>query len=391
MILTDSSAAKIGNSNVTAIASATALYRQFMVYATTTISAVISGAVGLIKNGTGTLTLTGANTYTGTATINAGTLRVEGASYPTGRTYSIASGAVLDIAVGISVNAASNTFNGNGTLILSSFMGRYSNATGTTTFALGSSGLINLKAGALLSSYYGGGYNFTGNLATFNLDGTIDGNSGVTLTAGALTGSGTITTSVALVVGANNASTTFSGSIRSASTLTKFGTGTLTLTGNNTYTGTTTINNGTLALGSNQNLREITGVGNIALGSYTLVNTVLATTNFSGTISGTGAFTKMGAGTLTLFGNTTYTGATTISAGTLRVLRPFGLITPTAAFTATTLSVSFSGTLPIGTTNFRFFQGTTTQTYASLTLVGVPVGTTAIYTSATSTLSVTAI
>jgi len=387
MILTDSSAAKVGGSNVRAIASSTALYRQFMVYAATTISSVITGTIGIIKNGIGTLTLTGANTYSGATTINAGTLRFEN-GLATSRTYSISSGAVLDIAAGISLNSTSNTYNGNGTLILSSFMGRYASTAGTATFALGSSGIINLKAGAVLSSYYGGGYNFTGNLATFNLDGTIDGNSGVTLTAGALTGSGTATTSVALVVGVNNASTTFSGSIQSASTLTKFGTGTLTLSGNNTYTGTTTINNGTLALGSNQNLRTITGVGNIALGSYTLVNTVLATSNISGTISGTGAFTKMGAGTLTLSGNTTYTGATTISAGTLRVLRPFGLITPTAAFTATTLLVSFSGTLPSGVTNFRFFQGITTNTYASVTLVSVPAGTTATYSSANSTLSV---
>jgi hypothetical protein len=70
----------------------------------------------------------------------------------------------------------------------------------------------------------------------------------------------------------------------------------------------------------------------------------------------------------------------------LRVVKPFGAITPTASFTATTLSVSFSGTPTAGMT-FRFFQGTTTNTYASVTLVGAP-GRTGTYNSTTSTLTI---
>jgi autotransporter-associated beta strand protein len=41
-----------------------------------TISAILAGTVGLVKNGAGTLTLTGSNTYTGTTTIKAGTITV---------------------------------------------------------------------------------------------------------------------------------------------------------------------------------------------------------------------------------------------------------------------------------------------------------------------------
>ena len=47
MILTNSSAAKVGGSNVTAIASSTALFRQFMCYLSTTISTAITGTTGL--------------------------------------------------------------------------------------------------------------------------------------------------------------------------------------------------------------------------------------------------------------------------------------------------------------------------------------------------------
>jgi autotransporter-associated beta strand protein len=94
MILTNSGAAKVGNSNVITIASATTSFRQFMVYSATTISAVISGTIGLIKNGTGALTISGNNTYTGTTTISAGTLK-------NGSATAFSSGSALTINAGI--------------------------------------------------------------------------------------------------------------------------------------------------------------------------------------------------------------------------------------------------------------------------------------------------
>jgi autotransporter-associated beta strand protein len=135
-----------------------------------------------------------------------------------------------------------------------------------------------------------------------------------------------------------------------------------------------------------------TGTITLATGTNSSVGNTTSGFTITGQITGAGSFTKVGTGILSTFGVANdYTGSTTITAGTLRVIKPFGSITPTASFTATTLSVSFTGTIPIGTTNFQFFQGITTNTYASVTLVSVPAGTTAIYTSATSTLSVTRI
>ena len=93
-------------------------------------------------------------------------------------------------------------------------------------------------------------------------------------------------------------------------TITKIGTDTLTLTGDNTYTGITTISSGTLQLGNNSTSGSI--VGNV------LNDGVLAIDRsddwiFAGDISGTGALTKSRASTLRLTGTNTYSGSTTLS------------------------------------------------------------------------------
>jgi autotransporter-associated beta strand protein len=122
---------------------------------------------------------------------------------------------------------------------------------------------------------------------------------GFSETIDALTGSGTVTSSVSgaatLSVGSNDGSGTFSGSIQNGSgtvALTKTGSGTLTLTGSNTYTGTTSINNGTLALaGSSNNNIANSATVSIATGAFLTV-AGLSSSRFdlaSGqTLSGTG-------------------------------------------------------------------------------------------------------
>ncbi|ACF11780.1 filamentous haemagglutinin family outer membrane protein [Chlorobaculum parvum NCIB 8327] len=107
------------------------------------------------------------------------------------------------------------------------------------------------------------------------------------------------------------------GTISGTGSLTKDGTGTLVLIGNNTYSGTTTISDGTLRVGSGMTSGTL-GTGNVLDNSHLVFNRS-DTSSYAGVISGTGDVTKDGAGTLILTGDNTYSGTTTINAGTLQV------------------------------------------------------------------------
>jgi autotransporter-associated beta strand protein len=241
-----------------------------------TINAPIGGSVGLTKLGTATLTLSGANTYTGTTTISAGVLSVSN-------------------------------------IVVSSGSSNLGNATSVVT--LGSAGAQ-------------GTLSYTGNTATytrgFNIGGDGGGRlnvttSGQTLTVGTngVTGSGLFT-----VGGAGN--TTISAVVGHTGGLTKEDDGTLTLSNAaNSYTGATTISGGTLRIGNGGTtgaLSTSSAITNNGTLTFNRTNTVTQGTDFSSAaISGSGALIQGGSGTLVLNVGNTYTGKTTISAGVLNI------------------------------------------------------------------------
>jgi len=145
---------------------------------------------------------------------------------------------------------------------------------------------------------------------------------------------------VALSVGNNDQSTTYSGNLSGGGSLAKVGTGTLSLEGTNTYTGGTAINAGVLRLGS---AGAIGTTGTVSFGGgilqYSAANQTDYSTRFStaanqqfkidtdgqtvtfdtALASDGGTLEKLGAGTLILTAANTYDGVTAVTAGTLQL------------------------------------------------------------------------
>ena len=182
--------------------------------------------------------------------------------------------------------------------------------------------MIDIVSGTTLEN---GGWSkgdWSANKASLQVDGTLDLWDGNTVYVDALTGSGTVThtnygNDGNLTVGVNNGSGTFSGTITETSghqtSLTKEGSGTQTLSGNNTYSGATTVNTGTLILQDTK-----TASSHFVTNANLEFNVTSGQQQLSGgTISGTGNFIKVGSGQLWLGANSSpqtiaLTGATSL-------------------------------------------------------------------------------
>ncbi|MFZ1874641.1 MAG: autotransporter outer membrane beta-barrel domain-containing protein, partial [Chania sp.] len=134
-----------------------------------------------------------------------------------------------------------------------------------------------------------------------------------------LSGAGDVATSGAALTANNTADTRFDGVIGGTGSLVKTGANTLTLTGNNTYSGTTTVNDGTLQIGNGLTTAGI--VSDIA-NNATLVFNHNDDFAYTGSLSGSGDLTKQGNGVLSLTGNGSSTqGSVTVAQGTLQLLQ----------------------------------------------------------------------
>lgn len=245
-----------------------------------TLFGVISGTGSLEQAGSGTTVLTANNTYTGGTTISAGTLR-------------IGNGGTTGHVVGDIVN--------NGTLVIDR-----SDTKLTPGVISGTGQLIQAGTGTTVlqaDNTYTGGTAINAGMLQLGDGGT----------AGSLVGN--VTNNGVLAFNRSD-NVIYSGVISGSGSLLLLGPGMVTLTGTNTMTGGSTVQNGTLQVGNGGVVGRIPGDirddGSVILNhSDDLV--------FGNVVSGTGSFVKEGAGTLFVTGANTFTGGTIINAGRIEV------------------------------------------------------------------------
>jgi autotransporter-associated beta strand protein len=366
------------------------------------VSGIVSGSsADLVKLGSGTLTLTGANTFTGQSRIEDGTVRITswinnnnangafgnsahalvlggtstaaqlihtntnsvGSYQPSTKSLVLGAaggtikleftgnslGAANEVALsggisgsgGLTVDAANarltiqanSTFTGPLSLVAGTLQANMTSGTIGTPFGAGTNGLgsaVTMSAGTVLAVF------------------TSDASRSIRL--GSLAGSGTVSGEAGgtktFIIGGDDTSTTFAGTIvnfiggtSGQLAITKTGSGTLTLTGSSSYTGATQINAGVLALG---NAGALGSSGTISFGGGTLRFSDSNTTDYSSRFStaqnqdftfdtngqnvtfasallssGVGSLVKLGSGTLTLTGSNLFGGGMNIAAGRL--------------------------------------------------------------------------
>ncbi|HHW9164365.1 TPA: autotransporter-associated beta strand repeat-containing protein, partial [Salmonella enterica] len=256
-ILAAKDAASLGTGDVTIAESATLALSQG------TLDNNVTGEGQIVKSGSDELIVTGDNNYSGGTTISGGTLTADHAD-------SLGSGDIDN------------------------------------------SGVLKVGEGELENTLFGSGSLVKTGTGELTLSGDNSYSGGTTITGGTLTadhadslGSGDIDNSGVLKVGEGDLENTLSGS----GSLVKTGTGELTLSGDNSYSGGTTITGGTLTADHADSLGsgDIDNSGVLKVGEGELKNT----------LSGSGSLVKTGTGELTLSGDNTYSGGTTISDGTL--------------------------------------------------------------------------
>ncbi|ELI0271027.1 autotransporter-associated beta strand repeat-containing protein, partial [Salmonella enterica] len=223
----------------------------------------LSGSGSLVKTGTGELTLSGDNSYSGDTTITGGTLTADHAdSLGTGviansgvlqvgegeleNTLS-GSGALVKTGTGELTLSGDNTYSGGTTITGGTLTADHADSLGTGVIA--NSGVLQVGEGELENTLSGTGSLVKTGTGELTLSGDNTYSGGTTITGGTLTadhadslGTGVIANSGVLQVGEGELENTLSGS----GLLVKTGTGELTLSGDNTYSGGTTIDDGVL-------------------------------------------------------------------------------------------------------------------------------------------------
>lgn len=357
--------AQIGNGENTRIITGAIANDGVLIFKTSrneTYGSVISGNGSVEQQGQGTnstITFTNNNTYTGGTTITSGTLK-------------LGNGGTTGSVVGDIVNNSHLSFDRSDSFTFSNLI------SGTGDVDKRGAGILTLNT----AQTYTGGTSVsvgtlklgnsnrlasTGNLfisggATFDL-------AGFSQTVGAFSGPGTAAIGAGSLTFGNNLDRTFQGNITGNGSFIKQGTGSFTMLANNSaYTGTTTVNNGLLAVNGNLSNSATTvntggTLGGTGVVGQTTVNGTIAPGNSIGTLNVNGPYIQNagsfynvevnGAGQSDLIN---VNGTATINGGTVRVLAGIGAYNPTTVYTILTSNGVRSGTYDAVTSNFAFLD-----------------------------------
>ncbi|ECB2148508.1 fibronectin-binding autotransporter adhesin ShdA [Salmonella enterica] len=320
-ILAVKDAASLGTGDVTIAESATLALSQG------TLDNNVTGGGQIVKSGSDELIVTGANDYSGGTTITGGTLTADHAdSLGSGdidnsgvlkvgegelENTLFGSGSLVKTGTGELTLSSDNTYSGGTTISGGTLTADHADSLGSGD--IDNSGVLQVGEGELENTLSGSGSLVKTGTGELTLNGDNDYSGGTTIDDGVLIadnadslGTGAVANNGVLQVGEGELENTLSGT----GSLVKTGTGELTLSGDNSYSGGTTISDGTLIADHADSLGTgaIANSGVLKVGEGELENT----------LSGSGSLVKTGTGELTLSGdNNTYSGDTTIADGTL--------------------------------------------------------------------------
>jgi len=320
------------------------------------IGGALSGGGELAQNGPGTLRLAAPGSFSGQVALASGSAHVEHELALQHASVQVADGAAMDLTD--TQQPVVGTLSGYGDVYLDGIellLGNNSQPGDFRGTISGSSGLTKIGTGPIhlagVNSYTGPTVIRQGTLSAES-DQALGGpgaalvfDGGKLLTPAAFqttrpvdTGPGTARFDVRSL-------TTLSGPISGPGGLSKTGPGTLVLAANNTFLGTTHIEQGAVQLGAagalppgaeiaidagatldlggfDLSLAGLSGLGTVETAGAELTVDTSTAVGFSGRITGSGSLAKRGSGTLTLSGPSPYTGQTLIEAGTLVVQTP---------------------------------------------------------------------
>ncbi|NDF52342.1 MAG: transporter, partial [Betaproteobacteria bacterium] len=291
--------------------------------ANTSFGGLIDGSGSVIKVGTGTQTLTSANTYSGGTFLNAGGITIgHGRALGTGDLTFVSNNTVLGASASVTltnrvalnangiVDTAANSLTMSGVISGTGSLTKQGsgvlNLLGTNTYT----GVNNLLGGTLA---LGNSQAISGNTVTVASNSTVLALANLNLSNAVTLNSGRIGS-----VDTGGFDVTWDGLFSGAGGLGKLGAGTLFLLKDNVYSGSTTISQGVVQLGNGGNSGDI-GTGTVTNnakliinrgGTFTLTNLIVGTGSVE--VNGT-ATVSMGA----LSAANTYSGGTVVNGGTV--------------------------------------------------------------------------